>query len=726
MKNILRRLRAFSFHLGLVEQAQMVASTGVIVMMVTIISANIVLKETIGFLEFISIITVGVIGFAGVYFSLKYGRQLEDQNRELVALNAIAQAVNRTMNLPTIFETVLTTVTALLKNEYGWLYILDKDSLTLKNSSGAASAFFADAALAHMRSLDWMQVIRTHRETRHPDMPPCHEDLAPLHIASWVCVPLRSADRLAGVIILATRASDFFSPNKINLISAFGNQINVALNNAQLFSQLRQSQEQYADLFEHSPDMYHLIDRSGTIIGCNQTEAATLGYDKKEIVGNHLSRFYPEEQHGRLNGFIRTTFDDEREARDEEHQMLHRNGTLLDVSVNASLVVNEQGVPVSLRCVVRDITRKKQFEEKIIQAQKIDSIGNLAGGVAHDFNNILTSIGNAAAIMQRRMAKRNALMPFIEIIATAAQRGAKLTTQLLTFARRTPTQLHPVDLHHIIDETIALFVPGIPPGVRITRHLAPVQVLINGDEGHVQQSLLNILLNARDAMPQGGEITVATSVNADEHSVTLVVSDTGTGMPASVQQHIFEPFYSTKDIGKGTGLGLSVVYGVMTSHNGSIAVKSRPNKGSSFALTFPRLDDCSFAPPSALVPISMGGGESVLIVDDEPTIGFTLATMLRDLGYEAHSVQSGKEALEILASRQFDLIILDMNMPDMNGEKLVRKIKRNKFSGKVIISSGYNHSLADEAAFSKKIDGFLSKPYLEHELAAQLHAVLAV
>jgi PAS domain S-box-containing protein len=726
MKNFLRRMRAFSFHLGLVEQAQMVASTGVVVMMVTIISANVVLNKSIGILEFLSILTVGVIGFAGVYFSLKYGRQFEEQNRELVALNTVAQAVNRTMDLPTIFDNVLTTVTALLKNEYGWLYILEKDSLELKNSSGTAAPFFSEAALMQLRPHRWMETIHTSGEPAHAHMPSLHADLTPLHITSWVCVPLRSADRLAGVIILGSRVSDFFSPNKINLISAFGNQINVALNNAQLFSQLRQSQEQYADLFEHSPDMYHLIDRNGTIIGCNHTEAATLGYDKSEIVGKQLARFYPPEQQALITEFIRTTFEFQREARDEEHQMLHRDGTVLDVSVNSSFVVNEQGVPVSLRCVVRDITKKKKFEEKIIQAQKIDSIGNLAGGVAHDFNNILTSIGNAAAIMQRRVTERNKLAPFIEIISTAAQRGAKLTTQLLTFARRTPTQLHPVDLHHILDETFALFEPGIPPDVTITRRYAPLQVLINGDEGHVQQSVLNILLNARDAMPNGGEITIETSVDAREHSVTLVVSDNGVGMSPAVQQHIFEPFYSTKDIGKGTGLGLSVVYGVMKAHNGSIAVRSTPNKGSSFTLTFPLLEQSSLEPPHGRSPISPGNGESILIVDDEEMIGFTLSTMLRDWGYKPHSVRSGKEALDLLLSRRFDLLILDMNMPDMDGEKLFRKIKRNKFAGKIIISSGNDHTVADEAAFSRTVDGFLRKPYVEHELAEKLQTVLTL
>jgi PAS domain S-box-containing protein len=726
MKNFLLRLRAFSFHLGLVEQAQIVASTGVVVMMVTIIAANILLNKTIGLLEFTSILTVGVIGFAGVYFSLKYGRQFEEQNRELVALNTVAQAVNLTMELGSIFENVLSTVMRLLKNEYGWLYILEKNSLELKSSGGTAQAFFDPSSLNPPASLAWMQSVHTSSDPGPADMPPLHPRLASLRVASWAFVPLRTADRLAGVMILASGSSAFFSQNKINLISAFGNQINVALNNAHLFSQLRQSQEQYADLFEHSPDMYHLIDRHGMIIGCNQTEASTLGYDKREIVGSHLRSIYPEEQHARVDEFIRSTFELEREARDEEHQMMRRDGTMLDVSVNSSFMFNEIGVPVSLRCVVRDITEKKKFEEKILQAQKIDSVGNLAGGVAHDFNNILTSIGNAAAIMQRRVTARHKLHPFIDIIATAAQRGAKLTTQLLTFARRTSTELHPVDLHQILDETIALFETGLPPTIEIVRRYESMPVFISGDEGQVQQSFLNLFLNARDAMPDGGRITVSTSANPNESSVTASVSDTGTGMTPTVKQHIFEPFFTTKENGKGTGLGLSVVYGVIKSHNGSIAVQSVLKKGSVFSLTFPLLSSRKGRTSAEPGRVSPGKGESVLIVDDEAMICFTLSTMLKDLGYAPHAVQSGKEALEALAARGFDIIILDMNMPQMSGEKLFQKIKRKKFPGRILISSGYSDTVTGDDAFVKAVDGFLRKPYVEHELAAKLQAVLTL
>ncbi|MGE5313869.1 MAG: ATP-binding protein [Acidobacteriota bacterium] len=726
MKKLLLRLRAFSFHLGLVEQAQIVASTGVVVMMVTIISANILLNKTIGLLEFISIVTVGVIGFAGVYFSLKYGRQFEEQNRELVALNTVARAVNRTMDLGTIFTSVLSTVTSLLKNEYGWLYILENDALVLKNSNGAEQPFFDPSQIHPPASLHWMQTIQTNRTDGHRDMPPMHPQLGKLRIASWVLVPLRAADRLAGVMVLASSASDFFSPNKINLVSAFGNQINVALNNAQLFSQLRQSQEQYADLFEHSPDMYHLIDRHGTIIGCNQTEASTLGCEKQDIVGAHLTSLYPADQHAKVEEFIRRTFELECEARDEEHQMMRRDGTRIDVSVNSSFVYNEIGVPVSLRCVVRDITEKKRMEEKIIQAQKIDSVGNLAGGVAHDFNNILTSIGNAAAIMQRRVTPRNKLYPFIEIISTAAQRGAKLTTQLLTFARRTPAELHPVDLQLILEETIALFETGIPHGMEVVHRFEQHPCFINGDEGQVQQSLLNILLNARDAMPDGGRISVSTSVNPNERTLTVSISDTGTGMEPEVQRHIFEPFFTTKDHGKGTGLGLSVVYGVMKSHNGSVSVQSTPGKGSIFSLTFPLLSNHRGCAPDDASDIPAGGGEAVLIVDDEAMICFTLSAILKDLGYAPHAVQSGKEALDVLAERPFDLVILDLNMPHMNGEKLFQKIKRKKYPCRVLISSGYDDALTGDAALMQNVDGFLRKPYDERELALKIRSVLTL
>ncbi len=726
MKKFFQRIRSITFNLGLVEQAQIVASTAVIVIMVTIIAANILLQKEVEFLDFISIVTAGIIGFASVYFSLKYGRQLEEQRRELESLNTVAQVVSKSINLNYIFSNTLHNVASILKTEFGWLYILQGDRLELKKTFGADFGFFYEKMLSSKTFIEWVQEIRTNKDTNATEGIVFHTNIQLLDIASWVSVPLRVADKSEGFLLLASTEKDFFPARKVNLIAAFSNQISVALNNAHLFDKITESEKRYADLFEHSPDMYHLVNSDGIIINCNFTEAKTLGYPKTDIIGRPLTQLYPVEMHPHVNRLLKRSFALQEETRGSEEQMLTQDGRLIDVSVNTSLVYDETHSPVLIRCVVRDITEKKLLEQKIMQAQKIDSIGNLAGGIAHDFNNILTSIMGASSIMRRRLSPKNRNYPFVDIIETASTRGKSLTNQLLTFARRTPVEFHAVNLHDILEETLRIFEPSVKPFIEVVRIYSPVPPIINGDEGQIQQAFLNLFINARDAMPNGGKLTVETIVDMkNEYAATVKVTDDGIGMSTEVQQQIFVPFFSTKEQGKGTGLGLSVVYGVNKSHNGTISFKSELNKGTSFTLSFPL---CSDVPSEIFISAPRkitGGSESVLVVDDEEFVRLTLGTMLSDLGYKVTTASGGKEAITILSKKKkFHLVLLDMNMPQVGGQKVFQKIKSLKLKCKVIISSGYSDAFLETSKFAKNIDGFLQKPYKIEELAKKVRDVL--
>lgn len=727
MKKFYQRLRSFTLNLGLVEQAQIVASTAVIVIMVTIIAATILLRKDLGFLEFVSIVTVGIIGFASVYFSLKYGRQLEEQRRELEALNTVSQVVSQSFNLNYIFSNVLQTVASILKTEYGWLYVLKNDRLILRNLYGTSAGFFSEKMLASKTFLEWIKEMKTDKETNLTDGIVFHSALRTLEIGSWVSVPLKVAEKTEGVLLLASKAKEFFPERKINLVSAFSNQIGVALNNAHLFDKLRESEERYIDLFENSPDMYHLVNADGIIVSCNHTESLILGYEKTDIIGKPLSHLYPPHAREQVNNIIKDAFLFHKEIRGSEEVMIKKDGTLIDVSVNTSLVYDENNAPVLMRCLARDITEKKKLEQKIMQAQKIDSIGNLAGGIAHDFNNILTSIMGATSILRRRITQRNKLYPFVDIIDTVSTRGKSLTNQLLTFARRTPVEFHPININDILEETLRIFEPSVKPLIAITRNFSPLPAIINGDEGQIQQAMLNLFINARDAMPNGGKLVIETASDArTENIVTVKITDNGIGMTEDVQQQIFIPFFSTKEQGKGTGLGLSVVYGVVQSHNGTISFTSEVQKGTTFLLTFPLHKDA----PKELFSVTpkkiAGGKESVLVVDDEEYVRITLNSMLEDLGYNTTVAASGKEAISLLTSKKkkFDLILLDMNMPEVGGKKVFQKIQSLKLPCKVIISSGYSDEILGSDEFAEQVDGFLQKPYKIEELSRKLREVL--
>jgi signal transduction histidine kinase/CheY-like chemotaxis protein len=460
---------------------------------------------------------------------------------------------------------------------------------------------------------------------------------------------------------------------------------------------------------------------------------------KTDIIGHPLTQLYPPEYRLNVLETMLKAFENGHEFRGMEEQMVKQDGGIIDVSVNTSLVYDDKHIPVLMRCVVRDITEKKKLEQKIMQAQKIDSIGNLAGGVAHDFNNILASILGSSSIMRRRMNENDKWFPFVDIIETAAKRGASLTRQLLTFARRGSVEVHPVDIHAILVETIHLFERSVNPNISIVTHFTSEVAIVNGDEGQIQQAMLNIFINARDAMPNGGTLTIETApvqyseqdrstLSGEAHSgsyISIKVVDSGVGMSKEVQQRMFEPFFTTKEQGKGTGLGLSVVYGVVNGHGGYISVQSEPGNGTTFSILLPKLPETFKSNTTRSNRKIVGGKETILVVDDEEIVRTTISAMLSDLGYTVESSRDGKEALDLLAKKKtIDLVLLDMTMPTMGGKEVFQKIRRIKSHAKVIISSGYSDLVLGEDAFAKKVDGFLQKPYQIEDLSRKIREVL--
>ncbi len=585
MKHFFQRLRKFITSIGLVEQAQIVASTAVVVIMVTIITVNIVLEKIVGFIDFISIITVGVIGFVSVYFSLKYGRVFEEQKSNLESLNTVAKEVSQTIDIEYLFNNVFRNIIAATKSHYGWIYLIENKKLVEKNSYGTNIEFFNEKiSQQEIQPLSWISKVFIEKNIDGEKNIFLHPDIYSLSINTWASIPLKISNEFAGIVIFASKNNNFFTQKKIDILTAFCNHISVGLNNAKFVQQLQNSRQEYYELFEFLPDMYHLVDNNGIIVQCNNTEAETLGYTKEELIGKPLSQLYPEQWKPHFNALLKSVFEQREPPRFIEEQLLKKDGTIIDVSVKISLVYDETHTPILMRCVSRDITEKQKLEQQLIHMQKIESVGRLAGEVAHDFNNILTSILGSVSIMQQRIEENNPLIQFINIIETTAKRGSAITQQLLNFARKTTVEFKTLNLHTLIDETANLF-HSSAMGVTIIKNYHHTSILIKGDEGRLQQALLNIFINARDAMSEKGKLTIETIL--ENNTVIIKITDTGVGMTKEVQENLFVPFFTTKEVGKGTGLGLSVVYGVVRSHDGSISVESAVGKGTTFSICLP-------------------------------------------------------------------------------------------------------------------------------------------
>ena len=413
-------------------------------------------------------------------------------------------------------------------------------------------------------------------------------------------------------------------------------------------------------------------------------------------------------------------------------------GTLRTVSASGRPILDEQGRKMGAVVAMRDVTEQKSLEEQLRHAQKMEAIGRLAGGVAHDFNNLLTAILGYAELVQVKLGPRHAATTDVEEILAAGQRAASLTKQLLTFSRMEVTAPQLVDLNAALVELERMLKRLIGEDVQVITALAPSLWPVVIDPGQITQVVMNLAVNARDAMPQGGKLVIETRnvelsgeyarhhVEAEPGEyVMLSVSDTGSGMDASVRSRIFEPFFTTKEKGRGTGLGLSTVYGIVKQAGGNVVVYSEPGKGSTFKVYLPRTEALPRRAVSHASLKAIAGGETILLVEDEEGVRRLTCLALQDQGYSVLEAANGAEALRIAAEpHDIRLVLTDGVMPDMSGRELVTLLSQRLPDCKFLIMSGYT----DEAIVHHGLlDGgtaFLPKPFTPRVLSRKVREVL--
>jgi signal transduction histidine kinase/CheY-like chemotaxis protein len=388
-----------------------------------------------------------------------------------------------------------------------------------------------------------------------------------------------------------------------------------------------------------------------------------------------------------------------------------------------------------VHCYVEDTTERINLEEQFRQIQKMESVGQLAAGVAHDFNNILTIIQGHSGLLMSRPNLSPAMTTSIQAVSFAAERAASLTRQLLMFSRKQVVQPKALDLNEVVNTMSKMLQRLIGETVTLHCKLPPQLPPIKGDAGMLEQILMNLAVNARDAMPKGGELIISTELAhiteayAKTHTdartgnfVCLNVKDTGAGMDAATKKRIFEPFFTTKAAGKGTGLGLATVYGIVKQHSGWIEVQSEPGQGTTFKIYFPASSRPHEEPAETVTPATQvrGGGETILVVEDEPVLRDLAQLILQDCGYRVLQAASGVEALTIWQGNQggIDLLLTDMIMPDgLSGKDLAESLLDNKPALKVIFTSGYNVDDLGTDFLRKNASHFLQKPYTRITLA---------
>ncbi len=425
---------------------------------------------------------------------------------------------------------------------------------------------------------------------------------------------------------------------------------------------------------------------------------------------------------------------------DLEYRMVARDGSIHWVHDKGCFVSDEQGNKIGWQGVIVDVTETKQLEEQLRQSQKLESIGRLAGGIAHDFNNMLTAINGYSELTLRRMKEDDPLRHNIEEIKKAGNRSAALTQQLLAFSRQQIHQPKLIKLNDLIDETSNMLQRLLGEGIQFVSSINPKLGFVLADSSQLSQIILNLTVNAMDAMPQGGKLTVETAnvfldqTYAQQHSgvvpgayVMLAVSDTGTGMDAETRRHIFEPFFTTKEVGQGTGLGLSTVYGIVKQNGGNIEVYSEEGVGTTFKIYLPRI-----AGQADVVDIENNDKElstaagTVLLVEDEDIVRALTKQVLEECGYTVIEARNGVEALAICNSGdcKFDLLMTDVVMPQMGGRELANKLKEKLPDLQILFTSGYTDDAVVRHGVIEVGTNFIQKPFTPDSLTKKVRELL--
>jgi len=555
----------------------------------------------------------------------------------------------------------------------------------------------------------------------------------------WMGVPLKVNSHTFGALVVQTYSQNVrYGERDKEILTFVARQLASAVEIKRNEQALRRSEARYRSLVQSSVYGIYRASLEGRFLDVNPALISMLGYGSAEdvlLLDPEKDVFANPEEHARLVEEFR------RSGRLDgvELKWKRKDGGRITVRISGRAVSSADEPADVLEAIAEDVTDRRALEDQFRQAQKMEAVGRLAGGVAHDFNNLLMVIGGYAEVILSKLPSDHPLYEKGKAIQQAADRATTLTRQLLAFSRKQLLELKIVDVNAIVADMERLLRPLIGENVKLATLLAPQAALTRADAGQLEQVLMNLVVNGRDAMPGGGTLTIQTQTTVVDGNhrrvqqfirpgnyVVLSVSDTGMGMDKETQSRIFEPFFTTKEKGKGTGLGLSTVYGIVKQSGGYVMVQSEKGQGSTFQIYLPQVDGTAEDNSSPAPDATLGGSETVLLVEDEDSVRQLVRDTLEAKGYSVLEAKSGEEGLETATRHQgtIQLVITDVVMPGMNGRELVKRLAETNPTTKVLYLSGYTE---DTIVSDGAIEGgtaFLQKPFSLQNLSRKVREVL--
>jgi two-component system cell cycle sensor histidine kinase/response regulator CckA len=505
--------------------------------------------------------------------------------------------------------------------------------------------------------------------------------------------------------------------------------------NKEIYSKAKRAEQIYRSLLHSSADAIATYDLKGRTVYISPAFTKIFGWTLEEMGGKRMP-FLPQSESESTMAIIKNLVENGTPCHGFETKRYTKDGRLVDVSISASRYNDHKGNPIGTLVILRDISEKKKLEAKLHYIERMEAIGTLAGGIAHDFNNLMMGmLGNISLILYD-IGTESPFYGKLKNIEKLIQSGSKLTSQLLGYARKGKYEVRPINLNQLVKESSVTF-GRTRKEIVIHREFAENLSSVLADEAQIQQVLMNLFINAADAMPGGGDLFLKTlNVTHEDigdkpykpktgNYILLKVQDVGMGMDQKTMDRIFEPFFTTKELGRGSGLGLASVYGIIKGHGGYIDVESKKGQGAIFNIYLPASEK-SIRKISEISERIMEGNETILLVDDEGLVIDVAVQLLERLGYTVLEAKSGRDAIRIFMeqSHSIDMLILDMVMPNMGGGQVFDQVKKIDPKVKVLLSSGYSINGQATEILERGCEGFIQKPFNMENLSKKIREVL--